>query len=148
MIESSSDESNDNDNSENNENDDDDENNENNDDDDSSSSSSSSSSSYSSSPSSSASSSVADGDSSKRLAIQKCDWTHVRAGDLFLVLRSFLPTHGRLDKVSIIYLKNNNLPSRHYIETNISPLFFSRYLSVCLLFFRSLLFPVILGWKE
>jgi len=40
-------------------------------------------------------------DATKRLAIVNCEWQHIRACDLFAVLRSFVPKGGSLEKVTV-----------------------------------------------
>ena len=40
-------------------------------------------------------------DATKRLAIVNCEWGHIRAVDLFAVLRSFVPKGGSLERVTV-----------------------------------------------
>jgi len=40
-------------------------------------------------------------DATRRLAIVNCEWQHIRACDLFAVLRSFTPKGGSLERVSV-----------------------------------------------
>jgi len=59
-------------------------------------------------------------DATRRLAIVNCEWQHIRACDLFAVLRSFTPKGGSLERVSV-YPSDFGL-ERMAVENKFGPL--------------------------
>lgn len=59
-------------------------------------------------------------DATRRLAIVNCEWQHIRACDLFAVLRSFTPKGGSLERVSV-YPSDFGL-ERMSVENKLGPL--------------------------